>query len=59
VFNVSNNETELLNSRLVNGYYIVDGKPSKLSLVLGVGASAQTVQCERSVPKSLFNWGIK
>lgn len=59
VFNSSNNETELLNSRLVNGYYIIDGKPAKLSLVLGVGTSAQTVQCERSVPKSLFNWGIK
>ena len=59
VFNVSNNETELLNSRLVNGYYIVDGKPSKLSLVLGVGNSAQTVQCQKSSPNSLFSWGGK
>ena len=59
VFNSSNNETELLNSRLVNGYYIIDGKPAKLSLVLGVGASAQTVKCEKSVPNSLFNWGAK
>jgi type IV secretion system protein VirB9 len=59
VFNVSNNETELLNSRLVNGYYIIDGKPAKLSLVLGVGASAQTVKCQKSVPNSLFSWGTK
>ena len=59
VFNVSNNETELLNSRLVNGYYIIDGKPAKLSLVLGVGASAQTVQCQKSSPNSLFSWGAK
>jgi len=59
VFNVSNNETELLNSRLVNGYYIIDGKPAKLSLVLGVGTSAQTVVCEKSVQNSLFNWGAK
>ena len=59
VFNSSNNETELLNSRLVNGYYIIDGKPAKLSLVLGVGASAQTVKCEKLVPNSLFNWGPK
>ena len=57
VFNVSNNETELLNSRLVNGYYIVDGKPAKLSLVLGVGDKAQTVQCQKSQPDSLFRWG--
>ena len=59
VFNVSNNDTELLNSRLVNGYYIIDGKPAKLSLVLGVGDNAQTVKCEKSVQSSLFNWGTK
>ena len=59
VFNTSNNETELLNSRLVNGYYIIDGKPAKLSLVLGVGDSAQTVKCEKSVRNSLFNWSAK
>lgn len=59
VFNTSNNETELLNSRLVNGYYIIDGKPAKLSLVLGVGDSAQTVKCEKSVRNSLFNWSVK
>lgn len=59
VFNTSNNETELLNSRLVNGYFIIDGKPAKLSLILGVGDSAQTVKCEKSVPHSLFNWGAK
>ena len=59
VFNVSNNDTELLNSRLVNGYYIIDGKPAKLSLVLGVGESAQTVKCERSVQTGFFNWGAK
>jgi type IV secretion system protein VirB9 len=57
VFNSSNNETELLNSRLVNGYYIIDGKPAKLSLVLGVGASTQSVECEKTIPNSLFNWG--
>ncbi|MDI1245149.1 MAG: TrbG/VirB9 family P-type conjugative transfer protein, partial [Rhodoferax sp.] len=59
VFNVSNHDTELLNSRLVNGYYIIDGKPAKLSLVLGVGDNAQTVKCEKSVQNSLFNWGTK
>ena len=59
VFNSSNNETELLNSRLVNGYYIIDGKPAKLSLVLGAGNSAQTVQCDKTVPNSLFSWGGK
>jgi type IV secretion system protein VirB9 len=43
----------------VNGYYIIDGKPAKLSLVLGVGTSAQTIQCEKSGQNSLFNWGAK
>ncbi len=59
VFNVSNNETELLNSRLVNGYYIIDGKPATLSLVLGVGTSAQTVQCQKSSPNGLLSRGGK
>jgi type IV secretion system protein VirB9 len=59
VFNVTRQETELLNSRLVNGYYIIDGKPAKLSLVLGVGTAAQTVTCEKSVTHSFFNWGKK
>ncbi len=59
VFNTSNSETELLNSRLVNGYYIIDGKPAKVSLVLGVGTSAQTVQCEKSLPNSLFRWSAQ
>jgi hypothetical protein len=57
VFNVSNNETELLNSRLVNGYYIIDGKPAKLSLVLGVGDSTQTVQCEKSHTRTVCSTG--
>ncbi|MEY4756083.1 MAG: hypothetical protein RJA34_981 [Pseudomonadota bacterium] len=59
VFNVTNNETELLNSRLVNGYYIIDGKPAKLSLVLGVGEHTQTVKCEKTVQTGFFNWGAK
>lgn len=59
VFNVTHQDTELLNSRLVNGYYIIDGKPAKLSLVLGVGHAAQTVLCEKTPPHSFFNWGKK
>ena len=58
VFNISNNETELLNSRLNNGYYVIDGKPSKISLVLGVGNKAQTVKCEKKQPGG-FTWGRK
>jgi type IV secretion system protein VirB9 len=56
VFNISNNQTELLNARLNNGYYIIDGKPEKLSLVLGVGNNAQTVKCEKKAAKTGF-WG--
>jgi hypothetical protein len=54
---VSNNETELLNSRLVNGYYIIDGKPAKLSLVLGVGDQRPNRPVRKIMPNSLFNWG--
>ena len=57
VFNISNNQTELLNSRLVNGYYIIDGKPKKISLVLGVGDRAKTVKCEKKAARTGFNWG--
>ena len=56
VFNISNNQTELLNARLNNGYYIIDGKPEKLSLVLGVGNNAQAVKCEKKTAKTGF-WG--
>jgi len=45
VFNVTNDQTELLNSRLVHGYYIIDGLPQKFKLVVGVGKAARSVTC--------------
>jgi type IV secretion system protein VirB9 len=45
VFNVSNNTTELLNSRLVHGYFIIDGLPQRFKLAVGVGKDARSVIC--------------
>jgi len=48
VFNRSNSkDPELLNARMRYGYYIIDGRPTKLELTLGVGRDAQRVTCER------------
>jgi len=57
VFNLSSgSEPELLNSRLVNGYYIVDGKPTKINLVLGLDSKAQIVTCEKNSARSDFSY---
>lgn len=45
VFNVSDDDTELMNSRLVHGYFIIDGLPQKFKLVVGVGKSSRSVIC--------------
>ena len=38
-------ETELINSRLLHGYYVIDGLPSRFELLLGAGKAARTVTC--------------
>ncbi len=45
VFSVTNGQTELMNSRLVHGYYIIDGLPQTFKLVIGVGNAARSVTC--------------
>lgn len=50
VFNTSNGTTELMNSRLVHDYYIVDGLPARFKLVLGVGSDARSVECTHGKP---------
>ena len=45
VFNTSDGSTELMNSRLVHGYYVIDGLPTKFKLVLGVGKNSRAVTC--------------
>ena len=58
VFNTSNGATELMNSRLVHGYYVIDGLPSKFNLTLGVGKDARTVVCQHGSQEStgFFGW---
>ena len=38
-------QTELINSRLIHGYYVIDGLPSRFELLLGAGKGARTVTC--------------
>ena len=38
-------QTELINSRLLHGYYVIDGLPSRFELLLGAGKAARTVTC--------------
>ncbi|MDE2252693.1 MAG: TrbG/VirB9 family P-type conjugative transfer protein [Betaproteobacteria bacterium] len=57
VFNTSNGNTELMNSRLVHGYYVIDGLPSKFNLTLGVGKDARTVVCRHGGQDAgFFGW---
>lgn len=52
VFNMSNQGTELMNTRFDKGYYIVDGKPAKFRLALGVGRDARVVECKTDSQRS-------
>ncbi|MEW6559628.1 MAG: TrbG/VirB9 family P-type conjugative transfer protein [Pseudomonadota bacterium] len=54
VFNVSNDDTELMNSRLVHGYFIIDGLPQKFKLVVGVGKGSHSVTCRHAQPTAGF-----
>lgn len=38
-------QTELINSRLLHGYYVIDGLPKRVELLLGAGKRARTVIC--------------
>lgn len=43
IFSVVNNEQQLVNYKTKGAYYIVDGVPDKMNLVLGAGSNAKTV----------------
>ena len=47
VFAVEGGQTALVNSRLVHGYIIIDGEPSKFQLAVGSGDHARVVVCRR------------
>jgi type IV secretion system protein TrbG len=50
IFNLSSGSTELINSRFdpTKGYFVVDGTPSKLKLVVGNKDGNRSVTCSRS-----------
>lgn len=47
IFALRGGEAELLNVRAKGDYYIVDGKPDRLQLLVGVGKNQSAVMCER------------
>lgn len=47
VFALRGDQTELLNMRVKGDYYVIDGKPAKLQLLVGVGRDQSAVTCER------------
>ena len=54
VFNTSDGSTELMNSRLVHGYYVIDGLPTRFKLVLGVGKNSRAVTCHHEQANAGF-----
>lgn len=50
IFNMSTDSTELINSRFdpTKGYFVVDGTPSKLKLVVGNKDGNRSVTCSRT-----------
>lgn len=38
-------QTELINSRLLHGYYVIDGLPVRFKLLVGAGKGARSVAC--------------
>lgn len=47
VFSVRGDKTELVNSRVKGDYFVIDGKPEKFKLLIGVGDEQSAVTCER------------
>ena len=54
IFVVTNNEQQLANFRLVGAYYVIDGIPQEIKLVLGAGGHAKTVTITQKHTYSLF-----
>lgn len=55
VFNYRDKQTELMNSRLVHDYVVIDGLPQKFELVVGIGSSARNEICEHNPKTGWFN----
>ncbi len=55
VFRFDGGKTELINSRLANNYFVIDGLPEKFKLVVGVDKGARTVTCEQGAAPKAFS----
>ena len=56
IFVVTNHEQQLANYRLIGSYYVIDGIPNEIKLVLGAGSSSKvvTVKHEQHSRHSFF-----
>lgn len=54
IFSLVNGEQQLVNYKTKGAYYIVDGIPDKMSLVLGAGSNAKTVMIQHKTSSSWF-----
>ena len=55
VFRFDGGKTELINSRLANNYFVIDGLPEKFKLVVGAGKGARVVTCEQGAAPKAFS----
>jgi len=55
VFNFRDKQTDLMNSRLIHNYVVIDGLPQKFELVVGVGSDASSEICEHNPKSGWFN----
>lgn len=54
IFSLVNGEQQLVNFKSKGNYYIVDGIPDKINLVLGAGSNAKTVTIQHKTNSSWF-----
>ena len=56
IFAITNNEQQLANFRMVGAYYVIDGIPAEIKLVLGAGSHAQTVDIKHQAKSGSSFW---
>lgn len=56
IFAITNNEQQLANFRLVGAYYVIDGIPAEIKLVLGASSHAKTVDIKHKAKSHSSFW---
>lgn len=56
IFSMINGEQQLVNYKTKGAYYIVDGIPDKINMLLGAGSNAKTVTIQHKTNSSSSSW---